>query len=353
MKVDSALDRNESSHASPVFTSARGFPSKILITGGREIGGIGSFAESLRVGFSELGIPVEIVPASHIFRRWRELRDPHVLKILSTSAVFSAPFARRAICIAHGVPRADSQGWVTTIAVIASYKLANLCAGTQLVAVSHYTASTLGAVFNVRTDAVVYNPAKPIYLEPQSELDFERCYITYVGRLISAKNLHRMLPAIRDLLDENPGLRMCIIGTGNQRVQLEDMVEGDPRFEFKGTPDDPEVREYLRRSKIFVSGNEVEGFGIAYLEAMTQGCIVAMPGSGGGLEIAPENVGTSVQLLPLSWERTEILATLRRALRQQRRPVETTRFTVSAAAEGYLKADARFSNDGRGPHGRS
>jgi glycosyltransferase involved in cell wall biosynthesis len=325
----------------------RALPSKILITGGHEIGGVESFADGLRNGFSVRGIPVEILATSRIFERWRELRDPRVLKILSTSAVFAAPFARRAICMAHGVPRADSQGWLTMIAVIASYKLANACSGTQLISVSHYTATTLRAIFNVRTDAVVYNPAKSLYLEPNGDWDSERTYITYVGRLIAAKNLHRLLPAIRDLLNENPGLRMCIIGAGDYRRQLEQIVDGDSRFEFHGTPDDETVRHWLRRTRIFVSGNEVEGFGITYLEAMTQGCIVAMPASGGGLEIAPQNVGNSVQLLPLSWDRNEILATLRRGLRETWKPVATPPFSPSAAASSYLEADSNFLANGK------
>jgi glycosyltransferase involved in cell wall biosynthesis len=174
--------------------------------------------------------------------------------------------------------------------------------------------------------------------------------VTYVGRLSAAKNLHRILPAVRDLLDETPGLRMCIIGEGEQRAQLEAMVGGDPRFEFKGAPDDLIVRDWLRRTRVFVSGNVAEGFGITYLEALTQGCIVVMPASGGGLEISPENIGHSVQLLPLSLERGEVFATLRRALAETPRPVRTASFTAKAAVSSYLKADARFSFEGRAAH---
>jgi len=322
-------------------------PKRVLITGGREIGGVGSFADSLRQGFSELGIPVEIVPPVHIFRRWRELRDPEILKILSTTAVFAAPFSRRAICMAHGIPRADYQGWLKLLAIIASFKLATICAGTQLVSVSHFTAATLRAVFDVHSDAVIHNPVKPSYLERNAELPQERRYITYVGRLITAKNLHRMFPAIRDLLNEAPGLRACIVGEGSLRNELEVMIDSDPRFEFKGTPDDCTVRKLLRQTKVFVSGNEVEGFGITYLEAMTQGCIIAMPAGGGGLEIAPDQVGGAVQLLPLSWDRAEVLATLRRALLQSWSPICTTNFTVSSVVDSYLQVDRRFSSQGR------
>jgi hypothetical protein len=108
------------------------YPSKILITGGREIGGVSSFAEGLRAGFAELGIPVEINSPSRIFSRLQELRDPRILKILSTTAIYSAPFARRSICMAHGVPCADSQGWWKMTAIIFSHKLANLECWTSL-----------------------------------------------------------------------------------------------------------------------------------------------------------------------------------------------------------------------------
>jgi glycosyltransferase involved in cell wall biosynthesis len=330
------------------------YPSKVLISGGHEVGGVGSFADALRIGFTELGIPVETVSPSQAILRYRELRDPRVLKILSTSAVFAAPFARRSICMAHGVPRVGAQGWLRFSSIIASYKLANLFPGTQLVSVSHYTASTLRALFNVDTDSVVYNAAKPLFLERDDEGEAGRNYITYVGRLIEAKNLHRILPAVRDLMDETPGLRMCIIGTGPQRPKLEEIVGGDDRFEFKGCPDDNTVRAWLRRTRVFVSGNEVEGFGISYLEAMSQGCIVAMPGSGGGIEIALENVGHSVQLLPLSWNRQEVLTVLKRALKALPKETSISPFTASVAVRGFLAVDRQFALDGCvAPHARA
>lgn len=322
-------------------------PQKVLMTGGREIGGVRSFAEGLCAGFAEVGIQVEVISPMSIFRRWRQLRDPEILKILSTSAVFAAPFARRAICIAHGVPQVRSQGWWRFAAIIASYKLASLCSGSQLVSVSHYAAASLKAIFNVPSDAVIHNPVKSLYLEPDDGPLRERYFVTYVGRLTAAKNLHRILPAVRDLLNEVPKLRMCIVGEGEQRAELEAILDGDTRFEFIGAPDDIAVRELLRRTKIFISGNVAEGFGITYLEALTQGCIVVMPASGGGLEISPENIGRSVQLFPLSLDRSEILAALRKALLESPRPVRCSPFNVKQVVNSYLKVDSRFSAQGK------
>lgn len=323
------------------------YPSKILITGSRLTGGVNSFAEALCAGFIELGIPTEVISPSRIFRSWSELRNPHVLKILSTSAVYAAPFARRAICVAHGVPRVDFHGWRKMMGIIASFKLANACSGAQLVSVSHYTAVTLRSVFDVGIDAVIHNPVKSLYLEKDSQAPRERCYVTYMGRLIAPKNAQRIIPAIRDLLDETPGLRACIIGDGELRPALERMVNGDSRFEFKGKPDDLAVRQWLRQTKVFVSGNEIEGFGITYLEAMTQGCVVAMPAGGGGIEIAPDRVGSAVQLLPLSWDRGEVLASLRRALHNVSNPIDTKSLSLAAVAAAYLQVDNHFSEGGR------
>jgi glycosyltransferase involved in cell wall biosynthesis len=322
-------------------------PCKVLMTGGHEIGGVDSFAEGLRAGFTELGVPVEIIPPSHIFLHWRELRDPRILKILSTTAIYAAPIARRSICMAHGVPRVDHHGWWKMIGIIISHNLANCFSGTQVVAVSHFTAAVVRAFFNTKIHAVILNPLKPLYLEPNCAPPQQRCYVTYVGRLIGVKKLDRILPSIRALLDETPGLRACIIGEGNMRAQLEALVEGDPRFEFKGTPDDETVRDLLRRTRIFFSGNQLEGLGITYLEAISQGCIVVMPAAGGGMEIALDKIGKSVQLFPLSWEKTEMLSTLRRALNASFEPIDTTSFSAKAVAGYYLQVDARFSTDGR------
>jgi glycosyltransferase involved in cell wall biosynthesis len=300
-------------------------PSRVLITGGHEVGGVGSVAAGLVNGFGALGIPAEIVPASAILSRWRDLRDSSILKILSTSAV-------------HGVPCVDVQGWATMSSIIVSFKLANAC-GAQLVSVSEYTAVHLQNLFNVRIDAVIHNPLKPLYLVPPCENE-ERKYITYLGRLVPAKNLHRLLPAICDLLDECSDLQGCIVGDGPLRAQLQASVQQHPRVEFKGCLSDPEVRACLRKTKVFVSGNCTEGLGVTYLEALSQGCIVAMPASGGGLELALDSIRHNIHLLPLSLDRGEVVKVLRTAASVDTPPVSLAAYRPEEVAAAYLKLDS-------------
>ncbi len=318
-------------------------PEKVLITGGHETGGVASFAEGLESGFAQLGMPCEIIRPSRILSRWSELRDRRVLKILSTTAVLAVPIARRAICVAHGVPQVPGQGWAKVAGFVASYKMANATSGARLVCVSHYLAAHLRAFYNVKVDAVVHNPVKSLYLEHLPAIENDRIYITYVGRLVPAKNLDCLLPPIRDLLDDYPHLRALIVGDGPVLGILSAMTGDDPRVEFRTGLSSLEVRDYLRHSKVFVSGNPTEGFGITYVEALSQGCTVAMPASGGGIEIALSRVGDAIHLFPISLERGEVLEVLRRAVNSKPlSPVPVDMYSAKAIALGYLDVDRGF-----------
>ena len=321
-------------------------PEKVLITGGHEVGGLTTFAAGLSQGFAALGIPSEVITPGEIFRRWRDLRDPGVLKVLSTTAVFAAPIARRAICVAHGFPCAAYQGWMKAVGILGSFKLAEL-SGAAVVAVSHYSAIHLKSLVDLRVDAVIHNPLQPLFLEPFPGSSETRNYITYVGRLHVAKNLHRLMPAIRTLLRETPGLRACIVGEGEQRAALEEMAEGDSAVCFTGVQDSTGVRDWLRRTRIFISGCEVEALGISYLEALSQGCAVVMPASGGGLEVAPDLIGKAIHLLPLSFDPIEVLSVLRRVLAFDCAPVRMTAYRAEEVAKEYLRVDPSFSVAGK------
>lgn len=314
--------------------------SKVLITGGRETGGLQSFATTLAGGFAEIGIPAEVIRPGEIYWRWSELRNRKVLKILSTTAVFAAPFCRRVICVAHGFPRADAQGWLTVSALIASFKLASLSTQTHTVAISHYAASHLKAIYNIEIDGVIHNPLNPIFFEPAEHVS-ERIYLTYVGRLHPVKNIDKLLPAMQAAINENSDrsveLRICIVGDGPLRQDLQDRFGKDPRVEFTGGLDVHAVREILRKTKVFISACETEGLGIAYLEALSQGCAVVMPACGGGLEITPDRIGTQIQLMPLTFERDSVENAIRRAFKYVGSDGFLNHYSPEMVASEYLK----------------
>lgn len=317
-------------------------PDRVLITGGHEVGGLSRFAEALQSGFRELGISSEVIKPSRLPSRISDLRSLRTLKILSTTGILMAPLAKRAICVSHGVPLAREQGWTDLFGLVTCYKLANACSSTRLVTVSDYGAIHLNYIFDIRIDAVVPLPLATLFYEPSANHPCQRQYVTFVGRLVEVKRLDRLLPPICDLLRENPELRCCIVGDGPYREVWEKSVAGNPRIEFVGTRDPIFIREQLRRSKIFLSGAGNETAGTVYLEALSQGCVVAMPATGGGIEISLHNVGQNIQLLPISLPRQEVLAVLRRCLQIEPPPISLESHTPRCVASAYLKLDRSF-----------
>lgn len=318
-------------------------PKKVLITGGREVGGLSSFAEALAEGFTELNIPAEIIPPSRIWFRWRDLRDPEVLKILSTTAIFAAPFVRRALCVTHGCPTAAYLGWKKFLGHICADRLAILSSQARFITVSHYSAVHLEAILALKVDAIIPNPIKSIFLEPFDAVAGERRYITFAGRLNASKNLPKLLPAMIEILDEEPGLEALIVGDGPQRQMLENLAGGHPRVHFIGPLDSIELRSRLRQTKVFISGCTHEALGIVYLEALSQGCNVVMPACGGGLEIAPESIGEHIQIMPLPLGTRGIHAAIARALEKQSCLLNLQLYSPKATALNYLSTASVFS----------
>lgn len=319
-------------------------PGKVLLTGGAPGGGVESYAQSLACGFHTLGIEAEVIAPGAIMRHIAEVRDPGVLKFLSTTAAFAAPIARRAFVIAHGFPCAKHQGWLRTLAILASCKLANRVRGVQFVVVSGYSALHLESIFNLRVDGVVRNPLHPeFYKRPQPTA---RTTIAFVGRLHKAKNVDRLLPAVERVLERHGELSAWVIGDGPERDALHARYGRNPRVRFLGVLTREEVREKLAQSRVFLSGNPTEPFGIVYLEALSQGCTVVMPASGGGLEIAPDEMGRSIQLFDIAMKESSIEAAIERALEVEPVTVALDAYTAVHVAEKYLQLDARFNERG-------
>ncbi len=234
-------------------------------------------------------------------------------------------------------------GWGNSLAKLLSYRFTKWRSSAHLIAVSDYVAQHMNDVFDVTIDGVIQDPINKFFLEKRSDDLEQRSFITFVGRLVRCKNVDKLLPAICDLLDAYPDLRCCIVGDGPERPALERSVIGRARIEFAGTRERDFVRKQLRRSKVFVSGAANEGLGITYLEALSQGCSVVMPASGGGLEIALDHIGNGVHLMPMSLERCTVVSALRAALRSSPAPFPIEKHTPMAVASDYLQLDRSFS----------
>jgi len=284
---------------------------KVIISGGREVGGLSAFSNTLAKGFKEIGIEVEVLSFKNLLMRWSDLRDENILKIYSTSAVFLTPFSKNSISVAHGFPRIDAQGYFKTFLIWFSYKLAEKFSKT--VAVSYYVKTHLKACFNVKVDRVIYNPINSIFLKPEDK-NYNRNYLTYIGRFHEVKNILLFIEPLKEILDKHPKYKAIFIGHGKLYYNLKEKIGNDNRFIIKNAMSQKDLKKILQQTEVFFSGCETEAFGLTYLEALSCGAKVVMPNSGGGLEIAPKLIGKKVFTYSLSQNKDDIYQVINKAI---------------------------------------
>jgi len=115
-----------------------------------------------------------------------------------------------------------------------------------------------------------------------------------VGRLQRRKGHDLVIFALAEIADSTPGLRYVIAGDGEERRRLERLVaeRGLTRcVTFAGAVSDGELPAYFAACDVFLmpnrrEGADIEGFGIAFLEAAASG----KPAIGGTTGGAPEAV---------------------------------------------------------------
>jgi phosphatidylinositol alpha-1,6-mannosyltransferase len=113
-----------------------------------------------------------------------------------------------------------------------------------------------------------------------------------VTRLVPRKGLDRLLDAMQ-LLPED--VRLTIIGDGQDRERLASLAEPfGERVRFIAQADDVERNAWYAASDVFAlpvrdEGDDVEGFGIVYLEAALAGLPCVAGKSGGAVEAVLDN----------------------------------------------------------------
>jgi glycosyltransferase involved in cell wall biosynthesis len=122
--------------------------------------------------------------------------------------------------------------------------------------------------FGLEPDAIAEAPPSP---HPAGE----PVRAIYCGRLTPIKNVDQILAALLPLRTEPHRFHLDIVGDGSERARLEAMVAAAGAREivtFHGEVPEPRKRELLAAADIFLLASPREGFSIATLEAMAQGC---------------------------------------------------------------------------------
>ena len=121
--------------------------------------------------------------------------------------------------------------------------------------------------------------------------------IGFCGRLVYQKNVHFLLQIFEKLYERDPDTCLLLVGDGEQRVELEQVVNGK---EFKDnvifTGSVTNIEDYMQMMDCFVLPSLFEGFGIVLLEAQASGlqCFASK-------SVVPEstNIGGNVEFISL------------------------------------------------------
>ena len=101
--------------------------------------------------------------------------------------------------------------------------------------------------------------------------------IISVGYFTKVKNFDKVIMAFAKVVKEVPSARLTIVGDG---VLRDDLIRQATDLNvsqyvcFTGALSNDKVNELLSKSNVFVLPSSPEGFGIVYVEAMNNGCIV-------------------------------------------------------------------------------
>jgi glycosyltransferase involved in cell wall biosynthesis len=164
-----------------------------------------------------------------------------------------------------------------------------------------------------------------------------------ISRLVPRKNIHVLIAAVEQLVNEGAALSLIIAGTGPEEGRIQRLAERLPgSVRFLGFIDEARKRSLLADTDVFVQLSTREGLSIATLEALASGvpCVVSnlpgvrepiTPGQTGWYVDDPEDVQSVVATLRGVLTHRTRLAEMQQACRA----VAVGRYSLRAMCEGY------------------
>lgn len=144
-------------------------------------------------------------------------------------------------------------------------------------AVSHRTAQALAAENFPARATVEFGLEKECFAPalPENTPCENAVQLIFCGRLTPIKSIDQTLRALFELRRQTGPFHFHLVGEGGERARLERMVasaQAGDYVTFHGELSESDKRALLAASEVFVLSSPREGFSIATLEAMAQGC---------------------------------------------------------------------------------
>ena len=172
---------------------------------------------------------------------------------------------------------------------------------------SEYTRGLLAGHAGSVSLSVLF-PCVPV-CAPLAKKSGPGCNLLTVSRLVARKNHVAVLRVLAELVDQFSHLTYTILGNGPERGKILDVIQKDnltDRVTLVLDVTDAQREAYYAEADIFVlptvsHGDDVEGFGMVFLEAARHGLPV-IAGRGGGVAEAVVDGVTGFLIDPLDHE---------------------------------------------------
>lgn len=141
---------------------------------------------------------------------------------------------------------------------------------------------------------VVYNGIDVDEFFPdQGKKNSENFTILCVSRVTPRKGIRFLIQAFKLLSGRYENARLVIVGDGNEKKSLEDLVRGlgiENKVEFAGVVSHENVSGYYQKADIFVLPSLNEGMSNVMLEALASGLPVVATDTGGTKELLTDGI---------------------------------------------------------------
>lgn len=257
---------------------------KIIITSSKKTGGIQTFSQALASALKLLGYDCKLVHSFYeLFKpeMLRALRQPDVVLISSLGFGVFNLFARSSVYVLHGFPRLDDEGLFGFIKIALATKIFARWA-TRVTSVSQLNYLAGAAFLGIRIHRIIGNPFLPNSSAHKKANDGV-IRVLYVGRLVGIKRVEQIIRGFLLAVQQEPRLHLEIVGSGPEERALRRLAD-HPRISFAGSVPNSEALTKMSQSDIFISLAEGESFGITFVEAISSGCYLVCPTSGGHLD---------------------------------------------------------------------
>ena len=227
------------------------------------------------------------------------------------------------------------------------HKIAFTFGGVVPVSISEEVADSVRLVYGAKLQSpVIYNGIDTKRFAcsncKEEEQEGGEIILLHVGRFSPSKNHKLLIEAFSYALNQNPNLRLWLVGDGELRPSIEEMVQklglGD-RIRFLGTRSD--IPKLMACCDIFVLSSKWEGFGLVIAEAMAAGKPVVATSVGGvpelvengltGLLVPPDDANALAEALLLLAKDPE----LRQVMGQNGQKKAIDCFDISRTAREY------------------